>query len=334
MNRNDVIRLLTTQKTGDVEKLYRHAENVTKKVMGNVVHLRGLIEITNHCRRKCRYCGINANNKSLERYRLTADEVIDAANEAYRCGCNTIVIQGGEDPGIDENFISNVIRRIKKTLPVAVTLSLGEHSKKTYAAWKKAGADRYLIRFEIGDRDLYAKLHPDSNGLKNRMQCLHTLKELKYEVGSGVLLGLPGQTVERLADDVMTFLKLDLDMVGVGPFVNHSLTKLTTSNEVEASADTAYRVNSFVRILSPSVNVPSTTATATLDHDGYTKGLQRGANVIMLNFTPMAHRKLYEIYPNKACIYQDRPTRDSITKWLNSIGRVPGTDVGNRRRLN
>ncbi len=333
MTFDDILHLLKTHDRSEVDDLYHRADSETLRVMGTAVHLRGLVEATNHCRCICGYCGISAKNKRLERYRLTADEIIESARAAYGCGCNTIVIQGGEDPGLTERIVCDVIHRIKAELPVAVTLSLGERPIKTYTAWRDAGADRYLMRFEIGDPGIYERLHPHSaGGLECRINHLNTLKSLGFETGSGVLLGLPGQTFEQLARDVMTFKELDLDMIGVGPFINHSATPLwkERSSEVPASAELAYRVNSLIRLITPGVNVPSTTATATLDGDGYLNGLQRGANVVMFNFTPAHYRKLYEIYPAKACIKQKTLSKHSIKKWLNTIGRTPGTDQGFR----
>jgi biotin synthase len=333
MTFGDVLHLLKTDDATEVEELYSRANKETQRVMGSTIHLRGLVEVSNHCRCLCSYCGINAKNSELRRYRMTSDDIMASARAAYDCGCNTIVMQGGEDIGLTEDMVSDIVKRIKSELPVAVSLSLGERPTSTLKAWRNAGADRYLMRFEIGDPDIYKKLHPHSlGGLAYRIDQLKTLKSLGFETGSGVLLGLPGQTHEQLAKDIMTFKELDLDMIGVGPFINHPATPLwnMASSEVPATAEMAYRVNSLIRLLSPGINVPSTTATATLDGDGYLNGLQRGANVVMFNFTPTDYRKLYEIYPAKACIKQKVITKDSIREWLATIGRVPGNDQGFR----
>lgn len=296
-----------------LETLWQIADDARRKHVGEEVHLRGLIELSNHCVRRCAYCGLGADNPGLRRYRMTEAEVMECVRQAVGFGYGTVVMQSGEDYGIKTEFMAGLIRRIKSDTPLAVTLSLGERPDDDLAAWRNAGADRYLLRFETSNRQLYDRIHPPHAGQRSdRIAILHKLRDLGYETGSGVMIGLPGQTFDMLAADIELFLELDLDMIGVGPYIAHGLTRLgqqeqrlraASGEQVPNSELMTYKVVALTRIICPLSNIPSTTALATLNRSqGRELGLARGANVVMPNLTPSQYRALYEIYPAKVCI--------------------------------
>jgi biotin synthase len=316
-----------------LETLWREADRVRAEKVGDAVHLRGLIEASNHCARRCAYCGINASNTPLARYRMTDDEILAAADKAAGLGYGTVVIQSGEDAALDRAFFVRLIERIKSETCLAVTLSLGERTRDDLAAWRDAGADRYLLRFETSNRELFAKIHPAKSGA-DRRELLGVLRELGYEVGSGVMSGIPGQTIEDLANDILAFRNLDLDMIGIGPYLPHPATPLAAEVK-EAAAHTtaaellACKVVALARLACPLANIPSTTALSVADEtSGRRHGLERGANVIMPNVTPAAYRRLYEIYPGKASVHEaaeeDRRIRESIL----ALGRTVAVGRG------
>ncbi len=289
------------------------------------MHLRGLIEISNHCIRHCLYCGIRACvpmgqasslSDTLARYRLSAAEILACARTARLLGYGTVVMQSGEDPGLTREFIADVIRAIKAETGLAITLSLGERSDEELREWKMAGADRFLLRFETSDPDLYRTIHPSLPGtLSDRVAQLQRMREMGYEIGSGVMVGIPGQTWEILARDIELFRDLDIDMIGIGPFLpsprtplgGEAAAKLRASDEEQVPNDelTTLKVVALTRLVCPEANLPSTTALATIDPaTGRELGLVRGANIVMPNVTPPNYRILYEIYPGKACVHE------------------------------
>ncbi len=321
-------------------ELWRRADDVRQQHVGGEVHLRGLIELSNHCVRLCGYCGLRAPNRDLVRYRMTEDEVLESVQQAVGYGYGTVVLQAGEDPGLSADWVAGLVRRIKRENPLAVTLSLGERDDEELAAWRTAGADRYLLRFETSRRDLYERLHPARPGDgRGRRAILDTLRRLGYEVGSGVMIGLPGQTYEDLARDVLLFGEFDLDMIGVGPYLPHPHTPLAEealvpraggSDQVPATELMTYKVVSLARLVCPRANIPATTALATLNtQSGRELGLVRGANVVMPNLTPPQYRRLYEIYPDKACVAETgEACHHCLSSRLTHIGRAPGIGRG------
>lgn len=326
-----------------LSRLYRRADAVRRERVGDGVHLRGLVELSNHCVRRCAYCGISAGNASIARYRMTADEALDCARMAEGLGYGTVVLQAGEDYGLTREWVADLVRRVKASTPLAVTLSLGERPDEDLAAWREAGADRYLLRFETSDARLYDAIHPSPPGRRSdRFAILRRLRELGYEVGSGVLVGIPGQTWESLADDLLRFRELDLDMIGVGPFIPHPATPLgqglfppaPEGEQVPADEETTTKVVALTRLVRPDANIPSTTALATIGPTfGRERGLLRGANVVMPNLTPPAYRALYEIYPGKACVSETAEACGScLPNRIRMIGRTPATGAGSRRR--
>lgn len=318
-------------------ELYRRADAARARHVGDEVHLRGLLEISNHCRRRCGYCGLNAGNPDVPRYRMSAGEILDGARAAVQYGYGTVVLQSGEDPGLTGEGMAEVIRAIKAETPLAVTLSLGERDERELQRWRDAGADRYLLRFETSNPALYEAIHPSLPGVRSdRFALLRRLRELGYEIGSGVMIGIPGQTFDDLARDIETFAALDLDMIGVGPYIAHPATDLgrdaapAARDQVPADEDTTYKVVALARLVCPRANIPSTSALATLNlATGRELGLQRGANVVMPNLTPVRYRASYEIYPSKACIRETaEQCHGCMRRRIESIGRRPGRGRG------
>ena len=307
------------------EWLFSLADKTRKDNVSDEVHLRGLIEFSNICKRQCKYCGLRAENKTVERYRILPDDIIKYAKNAVDMGYRTIVLQSGEDSYFSKNIMCEVISKIKQ-LDVALTLSIGELSFEEYKAFKNAGADRYLIRIETTDRNLYKAMHPNMD-FDNRLRCLKDLKKLNYEVGTGCLVGLPGQTIESLADDILFFKKIDADMVGIGPFIPHPNTPL--KDESKGNFWLAVKVMALTRIMLPDINIPATTAMETLNPNGRIIALKSGANVVMPNVTSIQYRAKYEIYPDKICINENPDKcRNCIGAKIKSIGRTISTDYG------
>ena len=316
LSKNEIIDLLKNDSIN--EELFNAADEVRKERLGDEVHLRGLIEFTNICKRNCMYCGLRRDNKKLNRYRLTPEEIMDFANKAVGYGYKTLVLQGGEDDWFTIERLVPIVKEIKK-LGVALTLSIGERPYEEYKALKEAGADRFLLRIETTDKELYEKLDPGMSH-ENRIECLRNLKKLGYETGSGCLVGLPGQTIESLADDILFFKELDVDMNGIGPFIPNEDTPL--ANAKGGQFELALKVMAIVRLLLPDINIPATTAMETLNKQGRIIALKCGANVVMPNVTEGEYRKLYALYPGKICT-GDTPAhcRGCISGKIRGIGR-------------
>jgi len=338
VKRTEIIAWLKETNPDRLERLWRQADDTRRQCVGDEIHLRGLVEIGNYCVRSCGYCGLSVQGSHPQRYRMSESEIMDCAHQAETYGYGTAVLQAGEDPGLTAEFVESVVRRIKTETSLAVTLSLGERRDDELARWRAAGADRYLLRFETSDPELYETIHPSLPGVKSdRFALLKRLRSMGYEIGSGVMIGIPGQTWEMLATDIEMFAELDLDMIGVGPYIAHPDTPLGRDTrqapDGQQAANTekmTYKVVALARLVCPAANIPSTTALATLNlAQGRELGLQRGANVVMPNLTPVQYREFYEIYPAKACI---RETSSDCRRCMNmrilSIGRVPGTGRG------
>ena len=338
MNRRDILNWLRETDPERLDDLRRRADAVRRDTVGDDVHLRGLVEFSNHCARLCGYCGLRHPNRRLVRYRMTVDDILACALRAVELGYGTVVLQSGEDGGTPSSFVVEVVRRIKTETPLAVTLSLGERTPEEMALWREAGADRYLLRFETSDPALYDRIHPGHAGTRSdRLGLLSVLRDLGYEVGSGVMVGIPGQTFESLAGDIEMFRELDLDMIGIGPFIPHPHTPLgrpdvETAGEEQApnTETTTLKMLALTRLVCPRTNLPSTTALATVDADhGRESGLQWGANVVMPNLTPPQYRRLYEIYPAKSCLAESPETfHEELLDRIQSIGRTVGAGQG------
>ena len=371
MQRSEILDWLRQPDPARLADLWRLANRTRQEYVGGEVHLRGLVELSNHCVRLCGYCGLRAGNLGLKRYRMSDEEIMACVGKAVEYGYGTVVLQSGEDPELTLERIARLVERIKAETPLAVTLSLGEREEEELAAWRGAGADRYLLRFETSNRTLYERIHPprkkgeqegrhsclpeDANPSRDRQECLPhhqeclphydrltilgTLRRLGYEVGSGVMIGIPGQTYDDLADDIELFARLNLDMIGVGPYLRHPATPLADGNawpdaidgrQVPASEEMTYKVIALARLVCPRANIPATTALATLNTShGRELGLVRGANVVMPNLTPAKYRALYEIYPDKACIAETgEACHHCLTGKIEAIGRQPGRGRG------
>lgn len=324
LNKSEIVELLNS----DGIELFKVADDIRKEYVGDGVYLRGLIEFTNICKQTCKYCGIRRENTSVERYRLSKDEILKIVQHGVENGFKTVVLQGGEDSFYSTDLMCEIIEAIK-SYDIALTLSIGERSFDDYAAFKAAGADRYLLRIETTDQILYENMHPGMS-LQNRKQCLYDLKNLGFETGTGCLIGLPGQTVESLADDILFFKELNADMVGVGPFIPHPQTPL--ANEKGGSFELALKVMAITRLLLPDINIPATTAMETLSPNGRNIALQCGANVFMPNITEGENPSKYEIYPNKAGINGVKfGIQNDIDKLLSTIGRYVSDSKGFRK---
>ena len=307
------------------ELLFDTADKVRKQYVGDEVHLRGLIEFSNICRCNCFYCGLRKDNTAVQRYRMTLEEILLLAQKAKDFGYKTVVLQSGEDAYFDTDKMCRIIQEIKE-LDLALTLSIGEKSYEEYKAYKDAGADRYLLRIETTDRELYKKLHP-SMSFENRVRCLNDLKTLGFEVGTGCLVGLPHQSDESLARDILFFKNIDADMIGLGPFIPSPQTPL--QNENGGTLIKALKVMALTRLLLPDINIPATTAMETLQENGRMLALKSGANVVMPNVTDEECKQKYTIYPGKAGLNNTaQEYRNSIVKKIEAIGRTISNGYG------
>jgi len=326
MNKQELVDILSDSKKNDW--LFKEADKIRRENVGDEVHLRGLIEFSNICKRQCKYCGLRSENKEIERYRILKDEILIYVQNAVNLGYRTVVLQSGEDDYYDTDKMIEIIREIKKN-DVALTLSIGEKTYDEYKAFKDAGADRYLLRIETTDKKLYENMHPHAS-YENRKRCLYDLKSLGFETGTGCLVGLPDQTIESLADDILFFKELDADMVGIGPFIPHEQTPLKDAQKGDFWL--ALKVMGLTRINLPNINIPATTAMETLNPNGRIIALQSGANVVMPNVTSTEYRAKYEIYPGKICI-NDQPEkcRGCIEAKIKSIGRTISQNKGFRK---
>jgi len=341
-DKSQILKWLREEDPPALCELYAEADRRRRQTVGDAVHLRGLIEISNYCVRECGYCGLRASHRDLKRYRLSREEILGCATEAVKLGYGTVVMQAGEDYGIRTEWLAEIVRRIKQETPLAVTLSMGERPVEDLRTWREAGADRYLLRFETSDPGLYALIHPSRGAApSDRIAILKTLKQLGYEAGSGVMIGIPGQTFASLAADIEMFRRLNLDMIGVGPYISHPATPLGSglwrrnvdaTDQVPNTEEMVYKVVALTRLVCPKANIPSTTALATINlRNGRELGLERGANVVMPNLTPIVYRSLYEIYPSKACIFETASTCYScLNQRIASIGRSVGSGTGGR----
>ncbi|MGO0122839.1 [FeFe] hydrogenase H-cluster radical SAM maturase HydE [Desulfothermobacter acidiphilus] len=306
------------------ELLRAAADRVREKIFGPVVHLRAIIEFSNFCRNNCLYCGLRRDNRRLARYRMSEAELLEAAAAAVAQGFKTIVLQSGEDPLWPPQRLAPVVQEIK-SLGVAVTLSVGELTYEDYALLRRAGADRYLLRHETSDPELFARLKPDSS-LARRLQCLAWLKDLGYETGAGCMVGLPGQSMESIAEDILLMKELEVEMAGIGPFISHPDTPL--GQEPPGSPLLALKVVALARLHLPYSNLPATTAAGVAQERGREAALTWGANVVMPDVTPHRYRLLYQLYPGKAEVDATANAFDHWQQRLLELGREVGKDLG------
>lgn len=293
----DIEYLLTTSDPVAVDKLKEEACRVRDEVYGRRVFMRGLIEISNHCKNNCLYCGIRRDAK-CRRYRLSKEQIMDCCRTGYGLGFRTFVMQGGEDAWFTDEVMCDIVEAVKREFPdCAVTLSLGERGRESFRRLRDAGADRYLLRHETADADHYRKLHPAEMTLEHRMQCLHDLRELGYQVGAGFMVGSPGQTVETLKKDLAFIEEFKPEMVGIGPFIPAAGTPF--EGERAGSVEITLRLLAIIRVMHPHVLLPATSALGTMHPQGRERAITAGANVVMPNLSPQDTRALYSIYNNK-----------------------------------
>ncbi len=324
LSKEEIVELLSND---NQEILFKKADEIRQQYVGDEVHLRGLMEFSNICRNNCMYCGIRRDNNELKRYRMSKEEIIETAKNAANIGFKTIVMQSGEDLHFSNDVMCEILSEIKK-FDVAITLSVGERTYEDYKLWKEAGADRYLIRIETTDKDLYHRLDPGMSW-QNRYDCSMWLKELGYELGSGIMVGLPGQSIESIADDLLFLRDIEVDMAGIGPFIPAPNTPL--ANEKGGTLNLALRTMAVMRLLMPDINIPATTAMESLHPNGRTMALQAGANVVMPNITANEYKQLYTLYPNKTKVDKAQSNTDIVAK-ITSIGRTIGKGYGEHKK--
>ncbi len=320
------------------ESIFDIAKKIKEKVFGSSVYLRAIVEVSNICDKNCFYCGIRRGNKRIKRYRITVEEIIKCVEFAVEKGIYSVVLQGGEVRSEDfVFFVEDTVKRIKKRFPfVALTLSFGEQDLDVYKRWFYAGAERYLLRIETSDSTLYRKLHPYDHSFSDRINCLYALKKIGYQTGTGILIGVPFQTISHLANDILFFKNSGMDMIGMGPYILHPDTPFgkTYKEYFEKGKDfigfNSLKVMAVTRIVLKNINIASTTALDALMEDGRVKGLLAGANVIMPDITPLNVKKDYVLYQNKPDLH--RPVEDSLKsvfKIIRQAGFSPAlNDVG------
>lgn len=312
----------------DAKYLAEKALSEKQRHYGNKIFIRGLIEISNYCKNDCYYCGIRRSNKDCLRYRLNEEEILDCCREGYKLGFRTFVLQGGEDSYFTDEILVTLIKKIKSEHPdCAVTLSLGERSKESFKALRDAGTDRYLLRHETIDKKHYSILHPEELSWQNRIDCLHNLRKLGYQVGCGFMVGTPKQTKEMLAKELVFIESFKPDMCGIGPFIPHKDTPFC--NMPSGTAELTCVLLSCIRLIHPKILLPATTALGTIQDCGRELGILAGANVVMPNLSPHDTRKKYMLYNNKLSDgAESAQAKEELEKRLTSIGTEIAVDRG------
>lgn len=324
LQKEEIVYLLDNMSEDMYPMLFKMAQNTVKKVYGNQIFIRGLLEFSNYCENNCMYCGIRKNNSDVDRYRLSKDEIFSCLELAHNLNYRTFVLQSGEDIYYTNEIILKMIMAIKSKFPdTALTLSIGERDFHDYKAFFNAGVDRFLLRHETATPKLYNKLHPQMN-FENRRNCLYNLKEIGYQVGAGFIVGLPNENNEVLADNLLFLKELNPEMIGIGPLVPHPQTPLSYMKH--GSIQKTLLLLALTRLFIPKALMPVTTALNTIDEKGIEKGIKAGGNVLMLNLSPAYVRKKYEIYKNK----ETREVSDikTVEKRINNIGYVVDMERG------
>ncbi|EKE03444.1 MAG: biotin synthase [uncultured bacterium] len=331
--KQDIVSLLKISDKAALKDLYAFADRVREEHVGKIVHIRGIIEFSNYCSKNCLYCGIRRSNEQIHRYRMSEDQIIESAKKAAKLGYKTIILQSGEDPYYDIEKIIRIVKEVKESTNLAITLCVGERPETEYKAMKEAGADRYLLKHETSDPILYRQLHPDMK-YSNRIKCLRSLKQLGYETGSGIMVGLPGQTLESIANDILLFKAMDIDMVGIGPYLPHPDTPLARKHEQAGGyfapavgyfdvEEMVYKIIAITRIVTKTTHIPATTALSVVSEEkGREIALKYGANVFMVNVTDQEYKQFYEIYPDKVSLSTRKPdTIEQISSKLKLLNR-------------
>ena len=317
ISQDDIVSLL---KLEDFSKIFELADKINFDNFKNKVDIRAILEFSNNCKRKCAYCGLNSNNKKLTRYRMTEDEILQTTFEAYNAGYKTIVLQSGEDSYFTSKKIGNLVKKIKENIDIAITVSCGEMSYEDYKYIKECGADRYLLKHETSDEKLYSSLH-SCGTLRNRIKCLKNLKTLSYYTGGGFMIGLPGQTLHTIANDILTLKSIPCDMAGIGPFISSNDTPLR--NIKNGDTLLVKKAVAITRILLPKSHLPATTALGVIDSKEKDNIFSCGANVIMRKVTPQKYEQFYSIYPNKIKVNDIIKDRKNLEQQIINMGKIP-----------
>ena len=327
----EFLDLISNLSEEDASYLYESARAVQREIYGTGVFLRGLIEFTNYCRNDCLYCGIRRSNPNAERYRLTDDQILQCCEQGYSLGFRTFVLQGGEDPYFTDERMVPLVRSIRRNYPdCAITLSLGERSRDSYQALYDAGADRYLLRHETANEDHYCYLHPPELSLKNRKDCLFTLRDIGYQVGAGMMIGAPGQNKMHLVEDLHFLQELRPHMIGIGPFIPHKDTPFHA--EPSGTLEDTLHMLAILRLIFPNVLLPATTALGTIHPQGRELGILAGANVIMPNLSPVNVRGKYLLYDGKICTGDEAAECHScLERRMERIGYHISVDKGDSK---
>ncbi len=304
----------------DFSAIYELADEIRQKNFGNIIDIRAILEFSNFCRRACRYCGLNRENRSVVRYRMSIDEIVEVSVAAVEAGYKTIVLQSGEDPFYTVDMLCEMVQKIKARCRVFITLSCGERNLTDYDRLFECGADRYLLKHETADKEIYAELHPCGT-LNNRVDCLRRIKQAGYETGSGFMIGLPNQDLETIAQDVLLLKELDCDMAGIGPFIPSPDTDLR--DQPSGSTELTKRAVALARILLPKANLPATTSLGVLDNSEKNSVFSCGANVIMRKVTPQKYEQFYSIYPSDIKVDNIKEEREKLEDMIRGLGRVP-----------
>ncbi len=332
-SREDIIQLLSSDVVGR-NKLYEKAASVKRNHVGNKVYYRGLVEFSNICFKNCYYCGIRAGNKNINRYDISEDAILKAVKYAHDSHYASVVFQAGERD--DDEFIEKVCRLLRKSKEITkgeigITISVGEQSEEVYQKWFDCGAHRFLLRIESSNRELFNKIHPNNakHDFDKRIAALRLLKKTGYQTGTGVMIGLPEQTIENLADDILFFEEFDIDMIGMGPYIEHAETPMFEQKDLLWSLDErfnmALKMIATLRLVLPDINIAAATALQAIDQIGREKALKVGANIIMPNITPTVHRTDYQLYQNKPCI--DESASD-CNNCLEARIKIAGDSIG------
>jgi biotin synthase len=328
-DRDGLLHFLHSRDERECGELYAFADRVRREHVGDGIHLRAIIEISNFCINDCLYCGLRRSNQGLKRQRMPGGDIVAQCRRAARLGFRTVVLQSGDDPFYGQQMIVDIVRKIKSETRLAVTLALGERSEEEYRGFFSAGADRYLLKHETSDRELYERLDPGLS-YDQRIACLRALKKIGYQTGSGIMVGLPGQTLESIAGDILLFRKLDIDMIGCGPFIPHPATPLARSGA--GSVELTFRVVALSRIVTHDTHIPATTALSVRSGARAPENaLCRGANVVMPNITPQPYRRSYDIYPSRGRAEIFVPSLlEMLHKTALRLGRFIAEDAGDR----
>ena len=330
LTREEMLAWLDEKDPGKLEGLFRAAREAKLRYVGPKVYFRGIIEFSNRCVKDCYYCGIRKSNEKVSRFEMGEAEILECAKAALEMDYGSIVLQSGErQDELYVRFIEDILCKIKAATAgkLGITLSLGEQSSETYQRWFHAGAHRYLLRIEASNPMLYKLLHPADHSFETRRECLRTLRRAGYQVGTGVMIGLPFQTHENLVDDIQFFKDEDVAMIGMGPYVPHGDTPLVPgAHNPEENFRLGLVMIALTRLVLKDVNIAAATALQTLDPSGREKGILAGANIIMPNITPTEYRKFYQLYDNKPCL--DENARKCRSCLETRVRHASGDEIG------